>query len=258
MNPQTEQHLLMTRRHFFGLCSLGAGTAALASLLNQTALAQQSGLPHFKPRAKRIIYLFQSGAPSQLELFDPKPQLEKYRGQNLPESVRMGQRLTGMTAFQSSWPTAPSLFKFAQQGQSGATLSELLPHTAKLADSLCFIKSMHTEQINHDPAITFALTGFQLAGRPSFGSWVSYGLGSENQNLPAYVVLPDPRGLPVDGIRNWSNGWMPPVFQGTAFRSDGVPVLNLKPKTPRPAEVERGRLDLLAEPNAEHKARRPG
>ena len=143
-------------------------------------------LPHFAPKAKRVIYLFQSGGPSQLELFDHKPQLEKFRGQDLPDSVRRGQRLTGMTAYQSSFPTAPSIYKFAQHGQSGATLSELLPHTAKIADDLCFIKSMHTEQINHDPAITFSLTGFQLAGRPSLGSWISLRPGQREQG-PARV-----------------------------------------------------------------------
>ncbi len=253
MNPQTEQHLLMTRRQFFGLCSLGVGTAAIASLLNQTALAQQSNLPHFKPRAKRIIYLFQSGAPSQLDLFDPKPQLEKYRGQNLPESVRMGQRLTGMTAFQSSWPTAPSLFKSAQYGQSGATLSELLPYTAKLADDLCFIKSMHTEQINHDPAITFALTGFQLAGRPSFGSWVSYGLGSENQDLPAFVVMVS-LGTGNTGDqplydRLWGSGFLPSRHQGVKFHNGPDPVLYLSNPPGINAEARRRFLDDLAKLN---------
>src|SRR5215470_8530647 len=184
MNPLEEQKLMMTRRHFFGLCSLGVGSAALASLLGESGYAQSGDakaglpdLPHFAPKAKRVIYLYQAGGPSQLDLFDHKPRLENLRGQNLPESVRMGQRLTGMTAYQSSWPTAPSLYKFAQHGESGASLSELLPNIAKHADDLCFIRSMYTEQINHDPAITSALTGFQLAGRPSFGSWVSYGLG---------------------------------------------------------------------------------
>src|SRR5262245_21476605 len=187
----------MTRRHFFGLCGSGIGAAALATLLNANvfgAAAPQSdgalpGLPHFAPKAKRVIYLFQSCGPSQLDLFDAKPQLEKYRGQNLPESVRMGQRLTGMTAYQSNFPSAPSLFKFAQHGESGAPLSELLPQTSKIVDDLCFIRSMHTEQINHDPAITFSLTGFQLAGRPCMGSWVTYGLGSENKDLPGFIVM---------------------------------------------------------------------
>ena len=170
MNPFDERGLILNRRHFFGLCNLGLGTAALASLLSENGSAQQplttrsseagepkiglTGLPHFAPKAKRVIYLFQAGGPSQLDLFDPKPGLEKYRGQNLPESIRKGQRLTGMTASQSSLPTAPSKFSFAQHGQSGVWLSELLPQTAKVVDDLSFIKSMHTEQINHDPVST--------------------------------------------------------------------------------------------------------
>src|SRR5262249_33418001 len=147
------------------------------------------GLPHFKPTAKRVIYLFQSGAPSQLDLFDPKPKLADLRGSELPDSVRQGQRLTGMTATQDSFPVAPSRFKFARHGQCGAWVSELLPHTAGVVDELCFVKSLHPEAITHDPAIPFSQTGAQLAGRPSIGSWVSYGLGSENRDLPAFVVL---------------------------------------------------------------------
>jgi hypothetical protein len=252
MHPLTEQQLLLTRRQFFNRA--GLGTAALASLLNQSALAQQpSALPHFKPRAKRIIYLFQSGAPSQLELFDAKPQLEKYRGQNLPDSIRMGQRLTGMTAYQSSFPTAPSLYQFAQHGQSGALLSELLPHTAKHADRLCFIKSMHTEQINHDPAITFALTGFQLAGRPSFGSWISYGLGSENQDLPAFVVMVS-LGTGNTGDqplydRLWGSGFLPSQFQGVKFQNGPDPVLYLSNPPGINAQARRRFLDDLAKLN---------
>src|SRR5215210_7303640 len=201
IGPLEEHRLLMTRRHFFSRSSVSVGTAALAALLKEDGWAAAPDadgkltaggipdIPHFAPKAKRVIYLFQSGGPSQLELFDYKPQLEKFRGQDLPDSIRGGQRLTGMTAHQSRFPTAPSIYKFAQHGKSGATLSELLPHTSKIADEICFIKSMHTEQINHDPAITFSLTGFQLAGRPSLGSWVSYGLGSENKDLPAFVVM---------------------------------------------------------------------
>ena len=147
------------------------------------------GLPHFAPKAKRVIWLFQSGGPSQMDLFDYKPQLDKLRGNDLPDSIRKGQRLTGMTATQDRFPLVPSLFKFAQHGKSGAWVSELMPHTAKIADELCFIRSMHTEAINHDPAITFFQTGAQIAGRPSIGSWLAYGLGSENQDLPAFVVL---------------------------------------------------------------------
>jgi hypothetical protein len=162
----------MRRREFLGL-----GSAALASLLH----GEEGSLPHFAPRAKRVIYLFQFGGPSQLDLFDPKPALEKMQRAELPASIRMGQRLTAMTAGQSSFPVASSIFRFAQHGQSGANISELLPYTSKVADELCFIRSMHTEQINHDPGITFFQTGFQLAGRPSIGSWLAYGLGSENR-----------------------------------------------------------------------------
>ena len=242
MDPATEKKLLLTRRHFFGLGSVGVGTAALATLLNEDLFAgvggseQASnlglpGLPHFAPKAKRVIYLFQSGAPSQMELFDYKPRLGELVGTELPSSIRMGQRLTGMTATQSSFPVVPSLFKFAQHGNSGAWVSELLPYTAKVADQLCFIKSMHTEAINHDPAITFFQTGFQLAGRPSIGAWLSYGLGSENKSLPAFVVMISqgtgkPGGQPLYD-RLWGSGFLPSQHQGVKFRSVGDPVLYL-------------------------------
>ncbi len=173
MDPQLELQLRLTRRQFFGLASAGIGTAALATLLSDDLRAGADraalpGLPHFAPNAKRVIYLFQSGAPSQMDLFDYKPRLNDLRGSELPESIRKGQRLTGMTSTQATFPVAPSMFKFAQHGQSGAWVSELLPHTAKVADELCFIKSMHTEAINHDPGITFFQTGSQLpAGRAS-------------------------------------------------------------------------------------------
>ena len=165
--------------------------AAPSSLLSEDVKADGAlpGFPHFAPKAKRVIYLFQHGAPSQLDLFDYKPELGKQRGTDLPDSVRKGQRLTGMTAFQTTFPTAPSIFKFAPNGQSGMWLSELLPHTAKVADQICLIKSLQTEAINHDPAVTFFQTGFQIAGRPSIGSWISYGLGSENRDLPTFVVM---------------------------------------------------------------------
>ncbi|MEK7832501.1 MAG: DUF1501 domain-containing protein, partial [Acidobacteriota bacterium] len=226
MNPLNELQLNLTRRSFFSRCGLGVGTAALASLLGESGFAQEKtglpGVPHFAPKAKRVIFLFQAGGPSQLELFDAKPNLEKFRSQNLPDSIRQGQRLTGMTAYQSSFPTAPSLYKFAQHGNSGATLSELLPHTAKIADEISFIKSMHTEQINHDPAQTFALTGFQLAGRPSLGSWLAYGLGGENRDLPAFVVLVS---LGRNGgdqplyDRLWGSGFLPSQHQGVKFHN---------------------------------------
>lgn len=265
MNPIDERLLGMTRRHFFGRLSLGVGTAALTSLLGKELsaaislegpqeAAQKAGLsdlPHFAPKAKRIIYLFQSGAPSQLDLFDPKPDLEKYRGQNLPESIRKGQRLTGMTAFQSSFPTAPSIFKFNRHGNSGAHLSELLPHTAKIADELCFIRSMYTEQINHDPAITSALTGFQLAGRPSMGAWAAYGLGSDNKDLPAFVVMVS-LGTGNTGDqplydRLWGSGFLPSRYQGVKFHNGPDPVLYLSnPKGIAPGMRRRFLDDLAA------------
>src|SRR6185503_8525977 len=188
--------LTMTRRDFFGRFALGLGGVALGQLFNAPARAAAAAVrrvaspyrglpefPNFAPCAKRIIYLFMSGGPSQMDLFDYKPKLNELNGQELPASVRMGQRLTTMSANQSSLPLAGSIFKFAQHGTCGAWVSELLPHTARVVDDLCFIKSLHTEAINHDPAITFFQTGSQLAGRPSMGAWLSYGLGSMNENL---------------------------------------------------------------------------
>jgi hypothetical protein len=256
-----EHRLQLTRRHFFSRCSWGIGAAALASLLNEhgraaTPVAGEEavglpGLPHFTPKAKRVIYLFQSGGPSQLELFDHKPMLEKRRGEDLPDSVRGEQRLTGMTAYQSRFPLAPSIYKFAQHGQSGATLSELLPHTANVVDDLCFIKSMHTEQINHDPAVTFSLTGFQLAGRPSMGSWISYGLGSENKDLPAFVVMIS-LGITSDQPlydRLWGSGFLPSRHQGVKFHNGADPVLYLSNPPGIDSNVRRRFLDDLAKLN---------
>ena len=268
MDPCNECGQHLTRRHFFGLNATGIGIAALAGLLGRDACGETAparkvhgglpGLPHFAPKARRVIYLFQSGGPSQLDLFDPKPALEQLRGQELPDSVRKGQRLTGMTAFQSRFPTAPTLFKFAQHGQSGATLSELLPHTAKVADKLTFIKSMFTEQINHDPAITFSLTGFQLAGRPSLGSWLSYGLGSENQDLPAFVVMVS-LGTGNTGDqplydRLWGSGFLPSQYQGVKFQSGADPVLFLSNPAGVSPEVRRRFLDDLAALNQRNAA----
>src|SRR5580693_7331330 len=184
---------LVTRRHFFGRSATGIGVAALASLLERDGLATTAGglpgFPNFAPKAKRVIYLFQSGAPSQMELFDYKPRLVDLQGSELPESIRMGQRLTGMSSQQASFPVVPSKFKFAQYGQNGAWVSELLPHTAKIVDDLTIVKSCFTEAINHDPAVTMMQTGAQLGGRPSMGAWISYGIGSESENLPAFVVM---------------------------------------------------------------------
>lgn len=220
-----------TRRHFFGKGAYGLGVAALANLLGEDlSAAGLSALPHFAPRAKRVVYLFQSGAPSQLDILDYKPQLERLRGTDLPESVRQGQRLTAMTATQTSFPVAPSMFRFQQHGESGAWMSELLPHTAKIADRLCIVKSMHTEAINHDPAVTFFQTGAQLAGRPSIGAWISYGLGSANRDLPGFVVMVSSgsgrNGQPLYD-RLWGSGFLPTRYQGVKFRSTGDPVLYL-------------------------------
>jgi len=235
-----EQALGMTRRYFFSRSASGIGLAALASLLGrglQAAPAQAKkafgalpGLPHFTPKARRVICLFQSGGPSQMELFDHKPRLTEFQGQELPDSVRMGQRLTGMSATQPSLPVVPSRFAFARHGNSGAWVSELLPDTAKIADRLTFIKSMHTEAINHDPAVTLLQTGFQIAGRPSIGAWVSYGIGAETEELPAFVVMISPGagtgGQPLYD-RLWSSGFLPSRYQGVKFRSVGDPVLYL-------------------------------
>ena len=206
--------------------------------------------PHRPAQAKRIIYLFQSGAPSQLDLFDPKPQLKDRRGEDLPESIRRGQRLTGMTSRQATFPVAPSRFQFAQHGQSGAWVSELLPHTAAIADRLCFVRSMHTEAINHDPAITFFQTGAQLAGRPSLGAWLSYGLGSENQDLPAFIALisqgsGNANDQPLYD-RLWGSGFLPSKYQGVKFRSQGDPVLFLSNPPGLDSAMRRKMLDDVA------------
>src|SRR5206468_3575987 len=230
----TEVRLNMSRRHFFSRSACGLGIAALGHLLGKDVFGQDRtadagaalpGLPHFPPKAKRVIYLFQSGGPSHLELFDYKPLLKKLRGTDLPASIRQGQRLTAMTSMQSSFPVVESKFEFAQHGRSGAWVSELMPHTAKVVDDLCFIKSLYTEQINHDPAVTFMQTGFQLAGRPSLGAWVTYGLGSENKDLPAFVVMVSGTGDQPLYDRLWGSGFISSKYQGVKLRSVGDPVL---------------------------------
>ena len=229
---QDKVHDQISRRTFLTSSGIGLGAAALSTILPGSALAADTHRPagpHFIPKVKRVIYLHQSGAPSQLETFDYKPKLEAMWGQNLPESIRGGQRLTGMSAGQSSFPLVASAFKFAQYGKSRAWISDLLPYHKQIADDLCFIKSMHTEHINHDPAITFIQTGNQIGGRPSMGSWMSYGLGSENQNLPAFVVLLS-RGRAADQplyAKLWGNGFIPSVHQGVVFRSGIDPVYYL-------------------------------
>jgi hypothetical protein len=237
---------MMTRRDLLK-------TAALASLLKAESNADDSGFLQFAPTAKRVIYLFQSGAPSQIDLFDYKPALEALRAKELPDSIRQGQRLTGMTATQSSFPIAPSLFRFAQHGQSRAWVSELMPHTARIVDELCFVKSMNTEQINHDPAVTFCQTGFQLAGRPSIGAWLAYGLGSGNKELPAFVVMiSQGSGNRSDQPlydRLWGSGFLPSKYQGVKFRAGGDPVLYLSNPPGVDAPMRRRYLDDLAQLN---------
>lgn len=251
--------LALTRRQLFGRASTGIGAAALASLLNPQLFADETqrdpktgglvGLPHFAPKAKRVIFLHQSGAPSQIDLFDYKPKLNQFRGTELPDSVRKGQRITGMTSGQSSLPVASSMFKFSQHGKSGAWVSELLPHTAKIVDDITIIRTMNTDAINHDPAITFIQTGSQQPGRPSMGSWVSYGLGSENQNLPAFVVLiSQANSLNIDQplfSRLWASGFLPSSYQGVRFRSSGDPVLYLADPAGIDKESRRRMLDAV-------------
>ena len=250
MDPLSNE---LNRRTFLKTSAHGFGALGLGSLL-----AKDDGMligTHHKPKAKRIIYMFQSGAPSQMDLFDPKPDLGERFSEDLPDSIRMGQRITGMTSGQKTLPVAPSIFKFAQHGQSGAWLSELLPHTAKVADDLCIIKSMHTEAINHDPAITFFQTGHQLAGRPSIGSWMSYGLGSANKDLPTYVVLTSRgTGRPNDQPlydRLWGSGFISTQHAGVKFRNTGDPVLYLSNPDGVNRPMRRDMLDDLAALNGE-------
>ena len=253
MNELFNHPLELNRRHFFGRSAAGLGVASLASLLSDDAVGQtakpRAAFPNFTAKAKRVIYLFQSGAPSQMDLFDYKPNLKDRRATELPDSIRKGQRLTGMTSKQASFPIAPSLFKFRQRGESGAWVSDLLPYTAKIADRCCFIKTMHTTAINHDPAITFFQTGAQLAGRPSMGSWLSYGLGSANKDLPAFVAMVSGSGGQPLYDRLWGSGFLPTQFQGVKFRSVGDPVLYLSnPKGIDPS-TRRRMLDDLAKLN---------
>ncbi len=259
MNKEILEHSLnINRRKFLSKLSLGVGSVALGSLLIPNLFGSGSdeetlvtGLPQFAPKAKRIIYLFQNGAPSQLDLFDYKPKLQEMFGQDLPASIRMGQRLTGMTADQKKFPLAGTVFKFNQYGQTGAYLSELLPHTSKIVDDLCIIKSMYTEAINHDPALTFFQTGAQVGNRPSMGSWLSYGLGSENKNLPAFCVLLSKGKGNGQGVYSklWSNGFLDSVHQGVQFSSGENPVLYLNDHDGIDKNDRRKMLDVLAELN---------
>ena len=260
MDPLRERNLLMTRRHFFSRTASGIGVAALGSLLNPgifSALAGSTEVkyplaqPHFPAKAKRVIYLFLAGGPAQMDLLDYKPTLDKLHGEELPASVRMGQRLTGMTSGQKSFPVVKSLFKFAQHGKSGTWASELLPNISKIVDDICVVKTVNTEAINHDPAITFIQTGFQQPGRPCMGSWLGYGLGTANENLPAFIVMLS-NGKESDQplyTRLWGSGFLPSEHQGVQFRGTGDPVLYLSNPPGISSDARRRMLDGMAKLN---------
>jgi hypothetical protein len=251
-HPLVEEYVrLETRRQFFRKFGSFMGTAALASLwpqfANAATAANKAVGPHFAPKAKRVIYLHMVGGPSQMDLYDYKPKMGEFYDKDLPESVRMGQRLTTMTSGQARFPIAPSKYKFAQYGKSGMWVSELLPWTAKMVDDMCFIRSMHTEAINHEPAITYMQTGNQVTGRPCFGSWVSYGLGSANENLPTFVVLvarpTNTEQMQAISARLWSSGFLPGEHAGVSFRSSGDPILYINNPAGVSKNVRRRTLD---------------
>jgi hypothetical protein len=267
MDPREQLPLLLNRRYFLERCSLGLGAAALSSLLDPKLFAASDAgtkagplgvLPgcHHRPTAKRIIWLFMADAPSQLDLFDHKPGLKNYFDKDLPDSIRKGQRITTMTSGQKRLPVAPSVFKFQRHGRSGAWLSELLPNLATVVDRLAIVKTVYTEAINHDPAITFIQTGSEVPGRPSMGAWLSYGLGSPNQNLPAFVVLHSrlPSGAQSQALfsRLWGSGFLPTRHQGVSLRSVGDPVLYLSNPPGVDRDTRRQMLDGLAELNQRH------
>ncbi len=261
LHPTPEAVLAETRRQFFARGARGIGSIALASLLKaeQTRQAKAAvgglpGLPHFAPKAKRAIYLHMLGAPPQLETFDYKPGLSTWFDKDLPESIRNGQRLTTMTSGQTRFPIAPSIFKFQQYGQSGAWISDLLPYTAKMADDIAIIRSMNTEAINHEPAITFLQTGFMIAGKPCIGSWIAYGLGSMNQDLPTFVVMNATHSNPKANVqaisaRLWSAGFLSGQYSGVALRSGGDPVLYINNPDGVPPQMRRRMLDALGQLN---------
>jgi hypothetical protein len=257
MDILQEYRLAISRRHFFKAGAIGLGSAALVTLLPDRLLSAQAsggvpGLPHFAPKAKRAIYLFMNGGPSQMDLFDYKPRMEGYFDRDLPESVRMGQRLTTMTSGQTRFPIAPSRFRFARHGRGGAWVSELLPWTARLVDDLCIVRTLHTEAINHDPAVTFICTGSQIPGRASLGSWLSYGLGSANRNLPAFVVMTPSWTRGNDQAlyqRLWGSGFLPGQHAGVSLRAQGDPVLFLPNPPGVDQQTRRRMLDALARLN---------
>ncbi len=257
MDPFHEWIKAETRRQFFSRGANVVGAAALASLMGpkwltpsaSAAEAIRKNLTNFAPKAKQVIYLHMVGGPGQMDLYDFKPKMKEFFDKDLPDSVRMGQRLTGMTANQARFPIAPSKYKFAQHGKCGMWVSELLPHTAKMVDDMCFIRSMHTEAINHEPAITYMQTGNQVTGRPCLGAWVSYGLGSLNENLPTFVVLvarpSNTEQIQAISARLWSSGYLASEHAGVSFRSAGDPILYINNPAGVPADVRRKTLDGL-------------
>jgi hypothetical protein len=256
MHPIHERLQTMTRRCFFGRSALGLGTAALASLLPAKVCAEKvgaqgglPGLPHFAPKAKRAIYLFMNGGPSQMDMFDYKPKMAEQFDKDLPDSIRKGQRLTTMTSGQTRFPIAPSKYKFAQYGQSGAWVSELMPWTSKIVDEITFVRTVWTEAINHDPAVTYICTGHQLPGRASLGAWLNYGLGTMNENLPAFVVMTASwtgrKEAQAIYNRLWGSGFLPSKYQGVALRANGDPVLFLNNPPGVDASARRRMLDSL-------------
>ncbi|MFN3652102.1 MAG: DUF1501 domain-containing protein [Armatimonadota bacterium] len=263
MNESNNLNLMLTRRALLGRGSTGIGVVALASLLNEGLFAAPAAAAgpaapgmgsalqalHVPAKAKRVIYLFQSGGPSHLDLFDWKPQLAKHRGIDLPDSVRMGQRITGMTSGQKTLPVAPTIFKFAQHGQGGAWFSDLVPHTASIADDLCIVRTVNTEAINHDPAVTFMQTGAQLPGRPTLGAWLSYGLGSTNRDLPGFVVLTSGQVGQNLHTRYWEAGFLPTEHQGVQFRPTGDPILFVSDPKGMSRPVRRTILDAVRDVN---------
>ncbi len=260
MNPILERQLEINRRYFFHQSSAGLGALALGSLMNPQLFAapkhqnaQNIRQSHFAPKAKRVIYLFQSGGPSQLDLFDPKPQLKDEYGKEVPRSVYPDERKTTMTSGQKSFPTAPSVFKFHPRGECGSLVSEVLPKIGELADELCIVKSMYTDAINHDPAITFFQTGSTIPGRPSIGSWMTYGLGSENNELPGFVAMTSKgsakAGQPLYD-RLWGSGFLPARYQGVKFRNQGDPVLDISNPPGVNETARREMLDTLRQMNA--------
>jgi hypothetical protein len=266
VNPLSDNRRHITRRALLGRTATGVGLAALTQLLGKDLLAAATstapstrpigglaGLPHLAPKAKRVIYLFQNGAPSHVDLFDYKPKLKEWHGKEIPPEILNGARLSTMTSGQKAKPVLSELTKFAHHGKSGATVSDFLPHTAAIADDLCFIKSMHTGAINHAPAITFFLTGAEQPGRPSMGSWLTYGLGSTSENLPAFVVMTSRDKEASCGQIfydfYWGSGFLPSKFQGVKFRGSGDPVLYLSNPDGMSREIRRGMLDDIAKIN---------